>query len=31
MVAAADTVPSEKKEVIKNLYHSGIPEEFITM
>lgn len=24
-------VPSEKKEIVKNLYVSGIPEEFIAM
>ena len=31
MAAAAGTVPLEKKEVIKNLYESGIPEEFIAI
>ena len=31
MAAAAGTVSSEQKEIIKNLYHSGIPEEFIAM
>jgi len=29
MAAAAGTVPLEKKEVIKNLYESGIPEELL--
>ncbi|AIF84571.1 hypothetical protein NTE_02522 [Candidatus Nitrososphaera evergladensis SR1] len=32
-MAATDLkrAPSEKKEVVKNLYVSGIPEEFIAM
>ena len=29
MGAAVGIVPPEKKEIIKNLYESGIPEEFI--
>ena len=31
MVATAGTVSLEKKEIITNLYESGIPEEFIAM
>lgn len=31
MAGAVGAVSSEKKEIIKNLYVSGIPEEFISM
>lgn len=31
MAADLKRVPSEKKDVVKNLYVSGIPEEFIAM
>jgi hypothetical protein len=31
MAGTVGAVSSEKKEIIKNLYVSGIPEEFIAM
>jgi hypothetical protein len=31
MTLAVGVISSEKKEIVKNLYVSGIPEEFIAM